>query len=85
MKNLFTNIRDWKTTLVGIVSMILMGLVWFKIIDAQTSDTIKQMLDAALSDLGGSTFAIIATVIQFIGSLLLLFVKDPNKPKTDTK
>jgi len=76
---MFKNLKEWKTTLFGLITIVLFGLVSFNVINAEQStainDAIKQIVDAS----GGDTIAFLTIAFGAVGGVLHLFVKDPKK------
>lgn len=58
------NIKDLKTTILGIVAaaLVFAGLIWPEKIDAETSETIKTAADELLGS-GGMLIALIAGIL----------------------
>ena len=76
---MFKNLKEWKTSLIGVVTIILFGLVSFNVVTADQStginDAIAQIIDAS----GGDLIAFLTVLFGAIGGVLHLFVKDPKK------
>jgi hypothetical protein len=76
-----TGRAGWITTATGILTVLLMALVVFQVIDPATQGAILTIFNDTMSNLGGTTFTAIAAIIGGIAQVLMLFVKDPELPK----
>jgi len=78
-KAMFKNLKDWKTTVVGIVVVLVFGLNAFNIITPEEGDAIKSGIQTIIDAFGGGVVGIVGTSFTVIGGILMLFVKDPKK------
>ena len=76
---MFKNIKEWKTTLIGIVTIVLFGLVSFNVITSDQSAGIAEALNQIIDASGGDLIAFLTVLFGAIGGVLHLFVKDPKK------
>jgi hypothetical protein len=76
-----TGRAGWITTATGILTVLLMALVVFQVIDPATQGAILTIFNDTMSNLGGTTFTAIDSIIGGIAQVLMLFVKDPELPK----
>ena len=73
-------LKNWKTTLVGIVSIVMFGLVNFGVLTPEQSQGISDGVNAIAQNVeSGVTLQAVSNVLLVIGNALLLFVKDPKK------
>jgi len=78
MKNLI--LKNWKTTLFGVISVLLFCLVNFGVISPDQREAINEGVNQVITSTeGGSVATIISNVMLVAGNLLLLFLKDPKK------
>ena len=73
------NFKEWKTTLIGIITIVLFGLVSFNIVTAEQSAAINEAIKSIIEASGGDTIAFLTVAFGAIGGVLHLFVKDPKK------
>lgn len=73
------NIKEWKTTIFGIVTIVLFGLVSFNVITADQSAGINEALAQIIDASGGDLIAFLTVLFGAVGGVLHLFVKDPKK------
>jgi fumarate reductase subunit D len=59
-------LKDWKTTVVGVIALILAGLAFFGIIDSEQQTTLM-----------GWVTEIVGIIA---GLILMFFARDPAKP-----
>lgn len=78
---MFKNIKEWKTTLMGVITIILFALVSFNFITTEQSAVISESLQNVTNAAGGDTMVLLAMVFGSISGILNLFVKDPKKNK----
>lgn len=76
---MFKNLKEWKTTLIGIITIALFALVSFNVITADQSEAINQAIQQIVDASGGDTIAFLTVAFGAIGGVLHLFVKDPKK------
>ena len=76
---MFKNIKEWKTTLIGIITIVLFGLVSFNVITADQSSGIAEAINQIIEASGGDLVAFLTVLFGAIGGVLHLFVKDPKK------
>lgn len=76
---MFKNLKEWKTTVFGIITIILFGLVSFNIVTAEQSAAINEAIKNIIEASGGDTIALLTVAFASIGGVLHLFVKDPKK------
>ncbi len=73
-------LKNWKTTLFGIISVLLFCLVSFGVISPDQKDAINEGVNQVVTTAGsGSVMEIISSVMLVLGNLFLLFLKDPKK------
>jgi hypothetical protein len=73
------NIKEYKSTIVGIVSIILFGLVGFNIISADESSEIGLAISQLIDATGGDLIAFLVTLFGTLSGVLHVFSKDPKK------
>lgn len=79
MKNLNFK-KDWKTTVTGIVMIILLVLNALNIVTPEQSEGVKSGVAVILDAFGGGDiFGVITTIVIAIGGILHLFNTDPEK------
>lgn len=84
MKNLL--LKNWKTTLFGIVSLVLFGLVSFGVLSPEQSEGLNLAVEQTVQAVdGGVSAQAVSSVFLIIGNALLLFVKDPDTKDTEQK
>ena len=76
---MFKNLKEWKTTVLGIITIILFALVSFNLITADQSAAINQAIAQIIDASGGDLIAFLTVAFGAIGGVLHLFVKDPKK------
>ena len=74
------NVRaGWMTTFMSVVTLLLMALVMFNVIDVATRDAILLIINDTFANIvSGDLLTTLAAVIGGIGQIILLFVKDPK-------
>lgn len=79
---MFKNIKNWKTTVVGIAQLLFYALVLFvPDFDSQDSQQAMALLNEALAGIGGSIVITIAAILGFASGFMHLIAKDPDPPK----
>ena len=74
------NLKEWKTTIVGVITILLFGLVSFNMISGEQSAELKIAIENILEVIpGGNITAILTVVVTNLAAVLALFVKDPKK------
>lgn len=76
---MFKNIKEWKTTVIGIVTIVLFALVSFNVVTADQSAGINEAISQIIEASGGDLVAFLTVLFGAIGGVLHLFVKDPKK------
>lgn len=76
---MFKNLKEWKTTLVGIITIVLFALVSFNVINADQSAAINEAINQIIEASGGDLIAFLTVAFGAVGGVLHLFVKDPKK------
>jgi hypothetical protein len=72
--------KNWKTTLFGVLSLILFALVNFGVITPDQSEGLQTGVNTIIGNLdSGSIIQAISNILLVVGNALLLFVKDPKK------
>jgi hypothetical protein len=75
--------KNWKTTLFGVVSLVLFALVSFGVISPEQKEGINQGVQGVISSFdGGVTGQAISGLLLVLGNIALLFAKDPGKQET---
>lgn len=75
------NLKDWKTTLTGVVMVLVFALNAFNLVNPEEGEAIKSGVQEIVNAYGGSLVGFIGTIGTVVGGVLLLFVKDPKKEK----
>jgi len=70
--------KGWMTTVVSVVTLGLMALVTFNVIDIATRDAILMIINDTFASFNGDVLTTLAAVVGGIGQIVLLFVKDPK-------
>lgn len=73
------NLKEWKTTLIGVITIVLFGLVSFNVITSDQSAAINEAITQIIDASGGDLIAFLTVAFSAIGGVLHLFVKDPKK------
>jgi hypothetical protein len=73
------NLKHWKTTVIGVVTIILFALVSFNVLTADQSEEIKIALEKIIDASGGDLMGFLTVAFGSISAILALFVKDPDK------
>ena len=76
---MFKNIKEYKSTIVGIVSIILFGLVGFNVITADQSSEIGLAISQIIDATGGDLPAFLIVLFGSLSGVLHVFSKDPKK------
>lgn len=79
------NVKHWKTTLVGIITILLFALTSFNIVTADQSAEIKIAIDRIIEASGGDLIGLVTVAFASISGVLALFVKDPKLKEEDDK
>ena len=70
------------TTFLSVVTLLLMALVMFNVIDVATRDAILLIINDTFANIvSGDLLTTLAAVIGGVGQIILLFVKDPKLPR----
>lgn len=75
------NLKEWKTTITGIITIALFALVSFNIVSASDSEQIKTAIDAIIEAAGGDLVTFLSVAAVSVGSILHLFARDPKEKK----
>ena len=71
--------NGWMTTALSVISLALMGLVMFNVIDSGTSQAIMLIINDTFANISpDNLIGTIAAITGGIGQIILLFVKDPK-------
>ena len=74
--------KGWMTTFLSVVTLLLMALVMFNVIDVATRDAILLIINDTFANIvSGDLLTTLAAIIGGIGQIILLFVKDPKLPR----
>ena len=73
------NIKHWKTTLVGIITIAIFGLTSFNVVTADQGEAVKVALDTIIDAAGGDVMGLVAAIAAGIVAVFPLFAKDPDK------
>ncbi len=76
---MFKNIKEWKTTAFGIVTIVLFALVSFNIVTSEQSTAINEAIAKIIEASGGDLVGFLTVTFASVGGVLHLFVKDPKK------
>lgn len=72
--------KNWKTTLFGVISLILFALINFGVITPDQGEELKTGVNTIIGNLdNGSIIQAISNTLLVVGNAILLFVKDPKK------
>ena len=73
------NLKEWKTTLIGVITIVLFALVSFNVINSEQSEAINLAINQIIDASGGDLIAFLTVAFGAVGGVLHLFVKDPKK------
>ena len=73
------NIKHWKTSLVGIITIVIFGLTSFNVVTAEQGEAVKVALDTIIEAAGGDAMGLIAALATGVVAVFPLFAKDPDK------
>ncbi len=76
---MFKNLKEWKTTIFGIITIVLFALVRFNILTSEQSTAINEALSKIIEASGGDLVGFLTVAFASVGGVLHLFVKDPKK------
>ncbi len=78
------NLKDWKTTVLGVVNIIVFALGSFGVITAGEGSSIQAAITEIINAIGGPIVGTIGISLTALGGVVLLFVKDPKKEEDVT-
>jgi hypothetical protein len=70
--------KEKKTTVMGVIQVLLLFLVTLGVIGADESEGIAVALAIVVDHLGGGFVVLTGTILSAAGSIFLLFAKDPD-------
>jgi len=70
---------DWKTSLTGLVAVIILVLNSLNIISPEQGEGIKEGVGSIVDAFGGGAFGVISAIVMALAAALQLFAKDPKK------
>lgn len=70
--------KEKKTTVMGVIQVLLLLLVTLGVIGADDSAGISAAMTTVVDYLGGGFVVLTGTILSAAGSIFLLFAKDPD-------
>jgi hypothetical protein len=70
--------KEKKTTIMGVIQVLLLLLVTLGVINTDESTGIGEALTVVVNALGGGFVVMTGTLLSAAGSIFLLFAKDPD-------
>jgi uncharacterized membrane protein len=81
---MFKNLKkEKKTTILGIVQIILFALVSFSVVTTDESSELARAASVVIDSLGGTWAVATGSILTVIGSIFLMFAKDPGSKNTE--
>ena len=72
--------KNWKTTLFGVLSLVLFALINFGVITQNQGEGLKTGVNTIMENFdSGLILQTISNILLVAGNAILLFVKDPKK------
>jgi hypothetical protein len=75
--------KEKKTTILGIVQIILFALVSFSIVTTDESSELARAASIVIDSLGGTWAVATGSILTVVGSIFLMFAKDPGSKNTE--
>lgn len=73
-------LKNWKTTLFSVVTLVLFALVQFGVLTPEQSEAINEGTNQVVGMFeGGATVATVSGILLVLGNVLLMFSKDGDK------
>lgn len=79
------NLKDWKTTLLGLIPVLMMLLTTFNVVSAEEGTEISKALNTILNAIGGDVVGVIGVSLVSIGGVVQMFSKDYGLPAAKKK
>jgi uncharacterized membrane protein len=81
---MFKNLKkEKKTTILGIVQIILFALVSFSVVTTDESSELARAASIVIDSLGGTWAVATGSILTVVGSIFLMFAKDPGSKNTE--
>jgi uncharacterized membrane protein len=75
--------KEKKTTILGIVQIILFALVSFSVVTTDESSELARAASIVIDSLGGTWAVATGSILTVVGSIFLMFAKDPGSKNTE--